>query len=79
MKVCIIGKGLIGLALAKALVNQGIYVDLFSSKSSNNYDKYRTLGISKANLDFFNKNILDIKKILWKINKIEIFSENLKK
>ena len=30
MKVCIIGSGLISLTLAKILVNQGIYVDLFS-------------------------------------------------
>ena len=40
--------------------------------------KTRTIGISKSNVEFFNKNIFDINKILWKINKIEILSENLK-
>ena len=29
MKVCILGNGLISLTLAKTLVNQGIYVDIF--------------------------------------------------
>jgi len=78
MKVCILGNGLTGLALAKALVNQGIYVDLFINKKINNKDKSRTLGISKDNVKFFNQNILDIKKLLWNINKIEIYSENLR-
>ena len=30
MRVCIIGSGLSALTLAKALVNQNIYVDIFS-------------------------------------------------
>ena len=38
----------------------------------------RTLGISKSNSDFFNKNIINIEKLLWKLKKIEIFSDNLK-
>ena len=76
MKVCILGSGITSLTLAKALVNQGIYVDIFFTKSFNNKDKTRTLGISKTNLDFFNKYILNIKKIVWDIKKIEIYSEN---
>ena len=78
MNVCIIGGGLISLTLAKALVNQGIYVDFFSSQKVEKINKTRTLGISKANVDFFNNNILNIKKLLWNIDKIEIYSENLK-
>ena len=35
MKVCILGDGLISLTLAKALVNQGIYVDIFSNQKIN--------------------------------------------
>ena len=42
-------------------------------------NKSRTLGISKSNVEFFNKNIINIKKIIWKLKKIEIFSDNLKK
>ena len=30
-------------------------------------------------MDFFNQNIFDIKKLLWEIDKIEIYSDNLKK
>ncbi len=77
MKVCILGNGLISLTLAKTLVNQGIYVDIFSSKNNFKYKKNQTLGISKSNVDFFNKNIINIKNLLWDINKIEIYSENL--
>ena len=76
MKVCILGDGLTSLALAKALVNKGISTDVFSSKNIIKKDKSRTLGISKSNIDFFNKNILNIEKLLWNIDKIEIYSEN---
>ncbi len=77
MKVCILGDGLTSLALAKALVNKGISTDLFLSDNNKKQDKSRTLGISKSNIEFFNKNILNIEKLLWDINKIEIYSENL--
>ena len=77
MKVCILGSGLTSLTLAKTLVNQGIYVDIFLSKNNLDKDKTRTIGISKTNIDFFNKYILNIEKILWDINKIEIYSESL--
>ncbi len=78
MKVCILGNNLISLVLAKTLVNQGIFVDFFFKHKKTNLNKTSTLGISKSNIDFFNKNILDIKKLLWKINRIEIYSDNLK-
>ncbi len=77
MKVCILGNGLTSLALAKALVNKGISTDVFLSNNNKKKDKSRTLGISKSNIEFFNKNILNIEKFLWDINKIEIYSENL--
>jgi len=77
MKVCILGSGLTSLTLAKTLVNQGIYVDIYLSKNNLDKDKTRTIGISKTNIDFFNKYILNIEKILWDINKIEIYSESL--
>ena len=78
MKVCIVGDGLVSLSLAKAIINQGIKVDLILDKNSKKINKFRTIGISKHNIDFFNNNILDIKKNLWKINQIEIYSDNLK-
>ncbi len=78
MTVCILGDGLTALTLAKALVNYKIDVDLFSNKQNYKISNSRTIGISKNNIDFFNKNIVNIKKIIWKLKKIEIFSENLK-
>ena len=36
----------------------------------------RTLGISKSNIEYFNKNISNIKKIIWEIKHIKIFTEN---
>ena len=78
MKVSILGNGITSLTLAKLLVNQGIKVDIFSDQKIKKNNKIQTLGISKSNIEFFNENILDIKKFLWNINKIEIFSENLR-
>ena len=77
MRVSILGNGLTSLALAQMLANMGIRVDIFSNKRIIKYKKIQTLGISKTNIDFFNQNILNIKKLLWNINKIEIFTENL--
>ena len=78
MRVCILGSGLSSLTLASALVNQNIFVDLFLQKKRGLVPKSRTLGISKSNVDFFNSKIINIKKIIWKINKIEVFTDNLK-
>ena len=78
-KVNIIGDGLTSLTLAKTLVNQGIYVDIFSNSKPKKIDKNRTLGISKSNIEFFNQNILNIERFLWNVNQIEIYSGNQKK
>ena len=79
MRVCILGVSLSSLTLAKALVNQNIYVDIIEPKKINLPDKSRTIGISKSNVEFFNSSIIDLNKISWKLKKIEIFSDNLRK
>jgi 2-octaprenyl-6-methoxyphenol hydroxylase len=79
MRVCILGSGLSCLTLAKALVNQKIYVDINVSLNSFQPGKSRTIGISKSNLEFFNKHIINIDKITWKLRQIHIFSDSLKK
>ena len=79
MKVCIIGSGLSSLTLAKVLVNQKIFVELVSIKKRSQTNRNRTLGISEDNIEFVNNNIINLDKEIWKIKKIEIFSENLKK
>ena len=78
MRVCILGHGLSSLTLAKALVNQNIYVDIITYKKNQKIGLSRTLGISKSNINFFNKNIINIEKFLWKLKKIEIYTDNLK-
>ena len=77
MKVCILDNGITSLTLAKALVNQKIYVDIISNKNSPTMAS-RTIGISRSNVEFFNSYILNIDKIIWKLKKIEIFTDNLK-
>ena len=57
MKVSIIGTGLSSLTLAKALVNQNIQVDLIIEKKIKSLNQSRTIGVSKANVEFFNNNI----------------------
>jgi len=79
MTICILGNGLTALTLAKALTNQNIYVDVLFNKKNIDINKTRTIGISKSNIDFLNKNIININKFLWKLKKIEIFSDNLEK
>ena len=77
MRVCILGSGLTALTLAKALVNQNIFVDILYHHKNYSLNQTRTLGISKSNLEYFNKNILNIDRIIWKLRRIEIYSENL--
>ena len=79
MTVCILGNSLTALTLAKVLVNHEIDVDIISNKKNHKISSSRTIGISKNNVDFFNNNIINIEKLIWKIKKIEIFSENLKR
>jgi 2-octaprenyl-6-methoxyphenol hydroxylase len=79
MKLCILGDSLSSFALAKALVNRKIYVEVFSQNKQLLINKTRTIGISESNVNFFNQKILNIEKIIWKLNKIEIFTDNLRK
>ena len=80
MNICIIGGGLTSLSLAKNLINKKINVHLYHKNKFENLSSTRTIGISKNNLEFFKKEILNIsKKFCWEIKKIEIFSEKLKK
>jgi 2-octaprenyl-6-methoxyphenol hydroxylase len=79
MTVCILGNSLTALTLAKALVNCEINVELFHNKNNYKISETRTIGITKNNIDFFNKDIINIEKIIWNIKKIEIFSDNFDK
>ena len=76
MRVCIIGAGLTSLTLAKALVNQKIYVDIHIEKKEPNLSKTRTLGISKSNIEFFSKNIIDIAEEMLRISSLGLERRN---
>ncbi len=61
MKVCLIGNSLTTLSLGKNLINKKIKV--FNYVTANKtLSKIRTIGISKDSLDFFNKEIIKLKK-----------------
>ena len=77
MKVCIIGDGLVSLTLANVLIQKNLSVDILFNSKNKKYSKTRALGISKSNVDYFNKEIINIKKILWEIKNIKVFTENL--
>ena len=79
MKICLIGNNLSNLVLAKVLLRKKIKIDLFYQEIKKVEKTTRTIGISKNNVDFFNKNIFDLKKKYWRINEIKIFNETNKK
>ena len=78
MRVCILGSGLSALTLAKALVNEKVFVDILALNMKRKISQSRTIGISKSNFEYFNENLLNIQNIIWKLKKIEIYTENLK-
>lgn len=80
MNICIIGDNLTSLTLAKNLVNKKINISIFCRKRKFLKKESRTIGISKHNLEFFNKEIIKLKNnIIWSIHSIEIFNESNKK
>ncbi len=77
MNICLIGDGLIGLTLAKALVNNKFNVSLYSKNIKNKISENRTIGISSNNFDFLKEEIIKINKNLyWEIKEIEILNED---
>ena len=80
MNVCLIGKGLISLTLAKALVNEKIRVFLYYKNTKKIPNINRTIGISPDNLNFIQNQIIKIKKnFIWNISHIEIYNDQDKK
>ena len=76
MNVCLLGDSLTSLILAKTLVNKKIKVDLYYSNLNKVNNNTRTIGISSNNINFIKKEIISIdKKLLWEIDKIEIFDD----
>ena len=77
MKICILGDSLTSLVLAKILLNKKISVDILCEDIAINYSNSRTFGITKSNYDFFSEEVLNLRKISWKLDNIEVYTENL--
>ena len=75
MNICLIGDGLISLALAKTLINSKIKVFMYCKYNKKSSLNNRTIGITSNNLKFFQNEIIKIKKNLyWDVNQIEIYN-----
>ena len=79
MNICIVGNNLTSLIVSKILINNGAKIDFLSSRFNKYHLSYRTIGISKSNIDFINNEICSLKDLKFKkINKIKIYSDNKK-
>ena len=75
MNICLIGFGTPSLILANILAKKNIKISIFDEgKSINNFTN-RTIGITKNNIDYLEKEKIIIKNKSWKINNIKIFNE----
>ena len=75
MAICLIGKNLTTLVLAKTLVNKGILVDLYDNKKiSKKLGKSvsRTIGLSNDSINFLESQKIILKKNCWDIKQIAI-------
>ena len=75
MNVCLIGNGLTNLVLAKVLESKNIRVTILFDSKKNNHFNSRSIAISNKNYDYLNNDVINIKKISWPVNNIEIFKE----
>tara|TARA_A100001011_G_scaffold188125_1_gene196730 strand:+ start:1598 stop:2686 length:1089 start_codon:yes stop_codon:yes gene_type:complete len=79
MNICIIGMNLTSLILSKALINIGCSVDIFAFNQKKSNFSTRTIGISRSNINFINKNIITLNaKQFQNIKKIKILSHEKK-
>ena len=70
---------LTSLILSKALINIGCSIDIFTFNQKKSNFSTRTIGISKSNINFINKNIITLNaKQFQNIKKIKIFSHEKK-
>ena len=75
MKICIIGKGLTALILAKKLVELGIKIDLIDEKEIHFFSDSRTLAITEKNIEFLTSSFPNITNKGCPVNEIKIYDE----
>ena len=79
MRICLIGKNLTNIVLARILANKKLTIDIiYNSENKNNFNS-RTIGISKSNFDFLLNYEKKLKVFSWPVKKIKIFNEKQKK
>ena len=74
MKICLIGYGIPCLILANILNSRNIEVSIYKEKRNKKKFISRTLGITKKNIDFLNKEKINLENHIWHINNIKIFN-----
>lgn len=75
MKICLLGNGLSSLVLAKILSKKNINVDNFIKQKKRYFAKFRTVGISKSNVEFLEKFYPNISKLGNPIYEIKVYDE----
>ena len=77
MNICLIGFGIPSLILANILAKKNIKISIFDEGKTKNNFSSRTIGITKNNIDYLEKEKIIIRNSAWKINNIKIFNESL--
>ncbi len=75
MKICLIGKNLTNLVLAKNLSKKNLNVDILFEKNKENKLSQRTLAISKENFNYLLKISNKIQISKWPIKNIKIYND----
>jgi len=78
MRICLIGKNLTNIVLARILANKKLTVDIIYNLENKKNFNSRTIGISKSNFDFLLNYEKKIKVFSWPVKKIRIFNEKQK-
>ena len=76
MNICLIGFGIPSLILANILANKNIKISIIDEGQTKSKFISRTIGITKNNIDYLEKEKIIIKNNSWKINNIKIFNES---
>ena len=77
MNICLIGFGIPSLILANILAKKNIKISIIDERKIKNNFSNRTVGITKDNTDYLEKEKILIKNKAWEINRIKIFDELL--
>jgi len=75
MRICLIGKNLTNIVLARILANKKLNVDIIYILENKKNFNSRTMSISKSNFDFLLNYEKKIRAYFWPVKKIKIFSE----